>query len=325
MADENTQIKKQIEFYFGDSNFPKDKFLRAQAAQNEEGYVSIATLITFSKLKALNVDIAKAIESVKDSESVVVNPEGTMIKRKNPLPENDTSSQRTIYAKGFVPGTSIDDISAKFAHVGKVLSVRIRKFADKSPKPSAFIEFSNPEEAAKAINEKIQVEGKDLELLTKDAFNEQKKAEKEQKKKKRKDPEDGKEGKEEEDSKKPKKDKIEKRFPKGVFLEFKDIGTGVDRELIKKVFGDFENSKVAYVDFEKDQLEGVARFEDAEAAKRVLDGMTSSKTELGGKVPTLTILEGEAEEAHYQRVKESQAARFKKGGKSNRGKKRQRF
>jgi len=218
MADENTQIKKQIEFYFGDSNFPKDKFLRAQAAQNEEGYVSIATLITFSKLKALNVDIAKAIESVKDSESVVVNPEGTMIKRKNPLPENDTSSQRTIYAKGFVPGTSIDDISAKFAHVGKVLSVRIRKFADKSPKPSAFIEFSNPEEAAKAINEKIQVEGKDLELLTKDAFNEQKKkAEKEQKKKKRKDPEDGKEGKEEEDSKKPKKRQDRKEIPQRSF------------------------------------------------------------------------------------------------------------
>lgn len=31
------QIKKQVEFYFGDSNFPKDKFLRAQAALNEEG------------------------------------------------------------------------------------------------------------------------------------------------------------------------------------------------------------------------------------------------------------------------------------------------
>jgi hypothetical protein len=32
-------VRKQVEFYFSDSNYPKDKFLRSQAAQNDEGCI----------------------------------------------------------------------------------------------------------------------------------------------------------------------------------------------------------------------------------------------------------------------------------------------
>lgn len=32
-------IRKQVEFYFSDSNYPKDKFLRSQAAQNDQGCI----------------------------------------------------------------------------------------------------------------------------------------------------------------------------------------------------------------------------------------------------------------------------------------------
>lgn len=31
------KIRKQVEFYFNDSNFPKDKFLRGEAEKNPEG------------------------------------------------------------------------------------------------------------------------------------------------------------------------------------------------------------------------------------------------------------------------------------------------
>ena len=39
MADLKEKIQKQIEFYFSDSNYPRDKFLRSLAAQNEEGCI----------------------------------------------------------------------------------------------------------------------------------------------------------------------------------------------------------------------------------------------------------------------------------------------
>jgi len=182
------------------------------------------------------------------------------------------------------------------------------------------------EEAKKAVTEKIQIDGVDLQLLSKEAFFESKKTEKEEKKKKRK-KSDGDGEKEEKDNnkKKQKKEREVKKFPAGVFLSFKEIGPGITREHIKEIFGSFENSTVAFVDFEKEHFEGVARFENAEAAKRVLDGMTSSKKEIGGKIPILAILEGEDEEAQNQKVKESQNQRFNKGKKSMRGKKRQRF
>jgi len=51
MTESNWEEKviKQVEFYFSDSNFPRDKFLRAQAALDENGYVSIETISTFKK------------------------------------------------------------------------------------------------------------------------------------------------------------------------------------------------------------------------------------------------------------------------------------
>ena len=33
----DAEILTQVEFYFSDSNFPKDKFLKAQAALNPDG------------------------------------------------------------------------------------------------------------------------------------------------------------------------------------------------------------------------------------------------------------------------------------------------
>jgi len=33
------KIKKQVEFYFSDSNFPKDKFLRAESEKHAEGCI----------------------------------------------------------------------------------------------------------------------------------------------------------------------------------------------------------------------------------------------------------------------------------------------
>jgi hypothetical protein len=32
-----TKIKKQVEFYFSDSNYPRDKFLRTEASKDPEG------------------------------------------------------------------------------------------------------------------------------------------------------------------------------------------------------------------------------------------------------------------------------------------------
>lgn len=40
--EDKAKIKKQVEFYFSDSNFPRDKFLRTEASKDPDGCISPA-------------------------------------------------------------------------------------------------------------------------------------------------------------------------------------------------------------------------------------------------------------------------------------------
>lgn len=50
-----TKVKlvNQIEFYFSDSNLPRDKFLRETVENDPEGFVDIALLVTFTRVRSL--------------------------------------------------------------------------------------------------------------------------------------------------------------------------------------------------------------------------------------------------------------------------------
>lgn len=41
---EPKDIKKQVEFYFSDSNFPRDKFLRTEASKDPDGCMVVFVL-----------------------------------------------------------------------------------------------------------------------------------------------------------------------------------------------------------------------------------------------------------------------------------------
>jgi len=100
-------------------------------------------------------------------------------------------------------------------------------------------------------------------------------------------------------------------------LQFKNIGDGVTREILKEVFGTI--STVQFADFAKGQTEGILRFADAEAAQKALKEMTEKKTPLGDKVPELSILEHEEEEKYKSKLFDSMRNSLKKrsGGKKN--------
>jgi hypothetical protein len=46
-------IKRQVEYYFSDVNYPKDKYLQAKAGQHPEGYISLREIMAFNKMKQL--------------------------------------------------------------------------------------------------------------------------------------------------------------------------------------------------------------------------------------------------------------------------------
>jgi len=326
MSDLNSKILKQVEFYFSDSNFPRDKFLRAQAALNEEGYVPIATLSTFNRMKELTTDSKVVAAALKTSKVVEVNADGTMLKRKNPLPETDDSNQRTIYAKGLATqGVSIEELANLFSKYGTVLSVRIRKDKAKNPKDSAFIEFSSPEEASAAVKEPPKFKDAQLTAMMRLDYVQKKKDERKNKRKADDDDEDNEDTKSEEKPAKKKKIVKENKhkegeFTKGVVIGLKNVGGGINRMVLKDIFGKF--GKVNFVDFPQDSSEGFVRMDDPEDVKKAIEDFKTNNTKIGGNVPELTILEGDAENAYWEKILSSKKT---DNNKKRGGKRRKRF
>ena len=148
------EIKKQVEFYFSEANFRKDAFLKAASETDPEGYVPIAVLLTFNKLKSMSADPAVIAAAIRDSDEVILSPDGMKIRRANALPEEDMSKPRTLYVKGYPTDDvtiTIDTIAEQFGVYGKVCMVRVRKDEHKKFKDSCFIEYANEESVKTAV------------------------------------------------------------------------------------------------------------------------------------------------------------------------------
>ena len=56
MQDLCEKIVAQVEFYFGDANITKDKFLLKHVKRNKEGFVSLKLISSFKRVKHLTKD-----------------------------------------------------------------------------------------------------------------------------------------------------------------------------------------------------------------------------------------------------------------------------
>lgn len=90
------EIRTQVEFYFGDENYPTgknprlsiadpvDKFLKKQARR--DGFVPLSVVANFPKIKALTEDMNELVEAIRPSEKLILHADGARVKRKDPLP-----------------------------------------------------------------------------------------------------------------------------------------------------------------------------------------------------------------------------------------------
>jgi len=145
------QITKQLNFYFSDSNYPKDNFLLEEAKKNDEGWIAVAEFCKFNKIKALTSDVGVISKCFKNCEDVTVSEDGNQVKRKNPIPSMDVLNARTIVVAGFSKNVDKVKIDEFFSQFGKILSIWFNKA--KKGKRSLSIEFEN-EEIAKATASK---------------------------------------------------------------------------------------------------------------------------------------------------------------------------
>ncbi|GAX77420.1 hypothetical protein CEUSTIGMA_g4865.t1 [Chlamydomonas eustigma] len=199
--DESSKKKllRQIEFYFSDSNLPKDKFLKEKIAADAEGYVDLSIVCAFARMKDIlklakdttpekvsSEAVAATAEVVKTSSSLLsVNEEGTRVKRKEALRSLDVIAKevdaRSLYVRPFPMDTSIDQITTFFSTQAEVNGVRLRRHpSSKTFKGSAFVEFESVEAMQKVAAMKLEFEGAELHLEQKPEYLARKKTERQQ-------------------------------------------------------------------------------------------------------------------------------------------------
>jgi len=302
------QVKTQCEFYFGDANFVRDKFLRATADAND-GFVPIATLLTFNRLRALTTSEAAVAACLAESDAVELNEDRTAVRRRAAAPTAADLDARAIFTRTYPADATWEAIGAFWTEkVGPVAATRLhRKKGEKEPTGSAFVEFEDAESAQKAIA--LAAEGtlkfreedeKPLEVMAKKSAKEQKKEKKAAVKKAN-------------EGKKSDKADDELHYTKGCIVALKGIGVIEDRMALKSAlepFGDVE-----YIDYPNEAVEGFARFADPDAAQAALDAFAGGKREIFGKVPTLGLVEGDEERAYWQRIVDN--GKLKKANRRN--------
>ncbi|KAJ8385259.1 hypothetical protein AAFF_G00191360 [Aldrovandia affinis] len=146
-------VKKQVEFWFGDVNLHKDRFLRQLVEQSRDGYVDISVLTTFNRMKKMTTDVKLIARALKNSSVVEVNLEGTKIRRQRPIGEDPKNvDERTVYVELLPKNVTHSWIERAFSKCGNVVYISVPRYKSTGqPKGFAFIEFEKVEQAQKAI------------------------------------------------------------------------------------------------------------------------------------------------------------------------------
>jgi len=174
------EIRKQVEFYFSDSNLLTDKFLLSKVGGSTNNPVPLKVIHSFKRMRRFQ-PYSAVLAALKESTFLSVTDD-EQLQRRTPLPSattedpsdnitlyDDVTRSRSIYAKGFgaeEPSTQVD-IEAFFAPYGPINAIRLRRsHPEKIFKRSVFVEFDS-DETAKAF---LELESKpkwkgDVELL----------------------------------------------------------------------------------------------------------------------------------------------------------------
>ncbi|KAK7506349.1 hypothetical protein BaRGS_00002461, partial [Batillaria attramentaria] len=285
LSDLDYKIIRQIEYYFGDINLPKDRFLQEKIREND-GWVSLDVMLNFNRLKDLSQDKEAISSALRQASSglIEVSEDSTKIRRcpARPLPDNtkerkDDLLSRTYYVKPFPLDITLDALTEFFEKFGKVESVQMRRAGkpEREFKGSVFVVFADKVEGNKFLAmENVKYQSTDLTRMTKKGDQDKEETEK----------------------------KLEDQITKGSILFIKGLSEDTSREDIKSFFGDFGN--VAWVEFNKGDEKALLRIHDGQA-KAVMD---KSKEAGDGKIILnnteleARVLEGEEELDYWRKM-----------------------
>ncbi|KAI3405859.1 hypothetical protein KGF56_001466 [Candida oxycetoniae] len=114
--DFDEKVRKQVEFYFSDSNLQQDKFLW-KIYESNDGWVELKTILTFGRMKQYRPE-ERVIDALKKSEKLLLSSNNDMIKRKDPLKDinevKSTKKKNTVHIEGFPHQLTQDEVEKWF-------------------------------------------------------------------------------------------------------------------------------------------------------------------------------------------------------------------
>ncbi|GFR78888.1 lupus La protein [Elysia marginata] len=290
VVDENLKAKivKQIEYYFGDLNLSRDRFLKEQV-QLDDGWVPSERMLKFNRLKTICSEWSVITQALKElSELMEVSEDGLKVRRSpsKPLPgdskeRRDEVMARSVYSNRFPLDSKLDDLMLFFESFGPVEHVHMKRdFHKHTFKGSVFTTFKNKEDAEKFINDEgtTFVDTKlEVKQWKSDYFKSKPEKKKEAAKKlaaeknakseenkllndkeaqgiqEKKDREEGRTGKTEEVDADD-EEKVKQQMTKGAVLHISGMSQETDREDVRRLF--LKHGDVSWVDFDKGVTEG---------------------------------------------------------------------
>lgn len=323
-------IQKQVEYYFGDINLPRDKFLQEEM-KKEDGWIDLSTMLKFNRLSKLSQDIEAIANALAESSLIEVSEDKHKIRRNPefPLPPNTLEywqeiKRRTVYVKGFPLETTLDEIQEFVNPHGDIKNILMRRMKkEKSFKGSIFVTFADKESAEKFANdtETSKFNGNELVKLMQDAYWLKKTQETKEKRQYEKELKRQKQA----EQKKEHENAIATNFVKGSVLEVSGLGDHKhkydDIKVFFKKFGD-----VAFVAYETGNDKAQIRF-NAKEEGTASAAWEKAKSEGDGKVIygeqelSAKILDGAEEEAYWAEFSKNKIAKNDRSQK-NRGQKR---
>lgn len=128
--DFDAKVRKQVEFYFSDSNLQTDRFLWRIYEAND-GWVELKTILTFGRMRQYRPE-ERVIAALKESDKLVLSANEDMIRRKAPLRDHNelknTRRRNSVHIEGFPSDLSQEQLEEWFNE----------KIVSKLPKEQAF-------------------------------------------------------------------------------------------------------------------------------------------------------------------------------------------
>eukprot|EP00854_Cymbomonas_tetramitiformis_P008700 gene8700-10322_t len=286
-SDAGALILRQIEFYFCDSNLPRDRFLLEKMKENPEGFIDVALLCSFARMRTvLKVPspseipadkLAYVASILRDSKTLKLSDDDTKVRRTAPLadPEAIRSEidKRSIYVSPFPRDSTMEGLTSLFSEHGPVNCVRLRRHAVSSDfKGSIFVEFDSEETCAAVLakNGTLVHDGAELEMMPKLEYLE-----------KREIPADTLDDVDVSEAEAEEAEELE--YEAGLLIKFTiEEGTEeISREDLKEALGKY--GTVRWVQYQKGQTTGHLQFEKPEEASAALVGVEESPVILSEK------------------------------------------